>query len=98
MLDKRRWTTPEQRDWLTTQFPSYLVAQSAGKYDKFWPAFFQAWFDEFPAPEPASDEPTDSEHELDADSEQTDGESRPASAKRKRPTKKSTPNKRVKWN
>ena len=94
-LDKRWWTTPQQAEWLTAQFPSYLQAQSRGRYDQYWPGFFQEWFKEFPAPEPASDEPTDSEYESDSDSEQTDGETRPASSKRKRRKKKSKPNKRV---
>jgi len=46
--------------------------------------FFEDWFNEYPASEPCTDEPTDSEHESDSDSEQTDGECRPASSKQKR--------------
>src|ERR1700679_3667962 len=83
-LDKRRWTTSQQKEWLTTKFPAYREAQSRNKYDRFWPTFFEEWFNEFPAPAPCSSEPTDSEHESNSDSEQTDGESRPASSKRKR--------------
>jgi hypothetical protein len=93
-LDKRRWTSPQQLRWLEAKYPSYLEAQSRGRYDQYWPTFFQDWFEEFPAPEPRSDEPTDSEHESDSDSEQTDGESRPVSSKRKRSRTKSKPNKK----
>jgi hypothetical protein len=56
--------------------------------------FFQAWFEEFPAPEPPWDEPTDSEHESDSDSEQTDNENCPTS-KHKHGNTKSKTNKRA---
>ena len=82
-LDKRRWATSEQRQWLSAKFPSYLQAQLQHRYNHFWPTFFQEWFAEYPTAEPCSDDPTDSEHESDADSEQTDSESCPASSKRK---------------
>src|ERR1700683_4076916 len=94
-LDKRHWTTPQQHEWLSAHFPSYLEAQSASRYDKFWPTFFQEWFDEFPAPEPPSDKPTNSEHKSDSDSEQTDGELRPASSKQKHSGTNSKPKKWV---
>jgi hypothetical protein len=82
--DKRRWTTLQQQQWLAAKFPAYREAQSQNKYDRFWPTFFEEWFNEYPASEPRADEPTDSEHESDSNSEQTDGECRPASLKRKR--------------
>src|ERR1700683_1840109 len=82
-LDKRRWTTSHQQQWLAAKFPAYQEAQSQNKYDQFWPTFFEEWFNEFPASEPHADELTDSEHESDSDSEQTDGECRPSSSKRK---------------
>jgi hypothetical protein len=82
--DKRRWTTPEQALWLQEQFPSYLEAQALRRYDKFWPSFFQKWFEKFPAPQPAWDAPTDSEHESDSDSEQTDAGEVVLASKRKR--------------
>lgn len=89
--DKRRWTTSQQQAWLEGQYPAYSAVQVTGRYDKFWPTFFQQWFNEFPAPEPRSDDPTDSEHESDSDSEQTDGELRPKSSKRKRQRTKPNP-------
>ena len=95
MPDKRRWTTPEQAKWLESRFPAYLEAQSRGRYDTFWPGFFQQWFEAFPASEPRSDEPTDSEHESDSDSEQTDADDNTAPSKRKHWRRNSKPSKRV---
>jgi hypothetical protein len=98
-LDKRRWTTLQQQQWLAAKFPAYREAQSKNKYDRFWPTFFEEWFNEYPASEPRVDEPTDSEHESDSDSEQTDGECRPASSKRKRRrTKKNVSVSRIDFN
>ena len=61
--DKRRWTTASQLEWLLTQFPSYLDAQSQGRYDKFWPTFFRDWFEKFPLCEPTNEDPSESEGE-----------------------------------
>jgi hypothetical protein len=87
-VDKRRWTTLEHVAWLGAYFPAYMEAQSLGRFDKFWPGFFQSWFEKFPAPEPSADEPTDSEHESDSDSEQTDAEPAVLGSKRKHKNKK----------
>ena len=61
--DKRRWMTAPQLEWLLTQFPSYLDAQSQGHYDKFWPTFFRDWFEKFPPCEPTNEDPSKSEGE-----------------------------------
>ena len=63
MLKKQCWTTPEQRDFLSTYVPRYLEAQAARKYAKFWPTLYQAWFAKFPEPEPRDDDPTETEVE-----------------------------------
>jgi hypothetical protein len=42
----------QQLQWLEAKYPSYLEAQARGRYDQYWPKFFQDWFEEFPAPEP----------------------------------------------
>jgi hypothetical protein len=67
MLDKRRWTTPEQRDFLSTYVPRYLEAQASRKYTKFWPTLYQAWFAKFPEPEPREDDPSETEVEDDSE-------------------------------
>ena len=95
MLDRRRWTTPEQRQWLEDRFPSYMEAQAGGRYDNYWPTFFQEWFEKWPASEPHWDDPTDSERDSDSDSDQTDAESSPATSKRKRGGRKSKPKKKA---
>lgn len=64
--NKRRWTTPEQQDWLIASFPEYLEAQAKGRYDQFWPKLFQDWFACFPAREPTAEDPTDTEPEPDS--------------------------------
>ena len=81
MPNKCCWTTSKQHKWLEKQFPGYLQAQTTGKYNHFWPPFFEAWFEQFPAPELSWHEPTNSEHEANSDSEQTNGDDdTPASA------------------
>ena len=90
--DKRRWTTPAQLEWLLSQFPAYLEAQSQGRYDKFWPGFFRDWFELFPVREPTAEDPSDSEGESEddmvSDNEDNDKEeadkSSGATSKRKR--------------
>lgn len=47
------------------RIPEYSEAQKKHRYDKFWPALFQSYFDAFPPPEPTPGDLTDSE----ADSE-----------------------------
>ncbi|KZP30675.1 hypothetical protein FIBSPDRAFT_883815 [Athelia psychrophila] len=63
--DKRRWATNTEISWLMERIPEYSEAQKKHRYDKFWPALFQSYFDAFPPPEPTPGDPTDSE----ADSE-----------------------------
>ena len=81
MLDKRHWTTPAQHQWFQDFFPSYMEAQARGRYDNFWPKFFQEWFEKWPASEPRWTDPTDLEHNSDSDSEQTDAEPSPTTSK-----------------
>lgn len=65
--DGRRWTTQEQLEWLQQRHPDYLEAQAEGRYDRFWPQLYQEWFTQFPAREPTSNDPTDSEPEAESD-------------------------------
>jgi hypothetical protein len=95
-VDKRRWTTPVQHDFLLERFPGYLEAQAKARYDQFWPKFFQEWFAKFPAPEPEPDDPTDSEPEPETDSEAESENSAPSSGKRKRKATKNAKKKRAK--
>lgn len=93
-VDKRRWTTPAQQQWLLAQFPDYLEAQSKGRYEKFWPDFFRDWFAKFPPRKPTDDDSSDIEVESDddiiSDVEDPDDASDNvgASTKRKRGTSK----------
>lgn len=91
--DRRRWTTPVQRSWLLASIPDYLEAQSKGRYDKFWPQFFEEWFKAFPAREPGPQDLTDTEPDIDpvpdVPSESEAGEPPlPASSKKRKKTKK----------
>lgn len=101
--DRRRWTTPEQLDWLQQRHPAYLEAQSQGRYDKFWPKIFQDWFATFPAREPTENDPVDSDLEPESDSEPelqkastTTSDSTSGSSKRKKKAGADVPNKRKK--
>lgn len=101
--DKRRWTTPEQRNWLIVSFPEYLEAQAQGRYNKFWPKLFQEWFDYFPPREPTADDPTDSEPEPDSgpdvpsdDDEDEEATASAQTSKRKRAAGKGKSKKRPK--
>lgn len=99
--DKRRWATPEQRNWLLASFPEYLEAQASGSYTKFWPRFFEDWFKFFPPREPGPNDLTDTELEPDSgpdapsDSED-DIAPDTAGAKRKRGKSKPKPRKSAK--
>jgi hypothetical protein len=88
MTDKRRWTTVEQRTFLDAYVKRYLEAQASRTYHKFWPPLFQDWFAKYPEAEPAEDDPTDSELEIDsepdADSECESDAPGHAGSKRKR--------------
>lgn len=99
-VDRRRWTTPEQLCWLVSCFPDYLEAQAKGRYDKFWPKFFQDWFAYFPAREPDTTDATDSEPEPESEpdvaSDNDDDEVSSKGLKRKRAAAKSRMQKRQK--
>jgi hypothetical protein len=95
-VDKRRWTTPAQHDFLLDYFPGYLEAQAKGRYDQFWPNFFQQWFVKFPAPTPGPNDLTDSEPEPETESEAESENSAPSSGKRKRKSTKINKKKRAK--
>jgi hypothetical protein len=95
-VDKRRWTTPVQHNFLLECFPGYLEAQAKARYDQFWPKFFQEWFAKFPTPEPEPGDPTDSEPEPETDSEAESENPAQSSGKRKRKATKNAKKKRAK--
>jgi len=95
MPDKHRWMTPEQHQWLQDHFLSYMEAQAPGRYNIFWPTFFQKLFEKWSVSEPHWDNPTDSEHDSDSDSDQTNAESSPITSKRKCGGRKSKPKKKA---
>ena len=49
--DGRRWAGPGQISYIMGSIPEYLAAQKKGRYNKFWPAFFEAYFKTYPAPD-----------------------------------------------
>ena len=93
MLDKWRWTTDEQREFLDSYVPRYLEAQTSRKYHKFWPGLYQAWFAKYPEPDPEENDPTESEVEDDPDPDtisesDADDPGGAAGSKRKRASRK----------
>jgi hypothetical protein len=89
--DKRRWTTAAQADFLLAYFPEYMDAQTKGRYNKFWPLFFQQWFAKFPPREPGPNDVTDSEPEPESEPESehsADESPTPSLGKRKRKSTK----------
>lgn len=40
--------------------PTYSEFQKTGAFDMFWPSYFQGYFEDFPPPEPAAGDRTDS--------------------------------------
>jgi hypothetical protein len=45
---KKRWTTDEQAEFLTSKIPDFLRAQSDGYLSLFWPPLDKEWFARFP--------------------------------------------------
>ena len=48
--DGRRWAGPGEISHIMGSIPEYLEAQKRGRYNKFWPAFFEGYFNAYPAP------------------------------------------------
>lgn len=44
----RAWGTLPMREFLERWIPAHKEASAKRDWDKFWPAFFSAWFMEFP--------------------------------------------------
>jgi hypothetical protein len=58
------WANAEESSFLTSMLPEFLDAQKTKRFDRFWPRFFDSWFEKFSererlfpgVPEPLSDE------------------------------------------
>ncbi|KAG6828013.1 hypothetical protein H0H92_009673 [Tricholoma furcatifolium] len=45
------WASPDQRDFLTSQLPSYFAAQKNADFTGFWATLFETWEAQFPTRE-----------------------------------------------
>ncbi|KAG6809670.1 hypothetical protein H0H92_015235 [Tricholoma furcatifolium] len=45
------WASPDQRDFLTSQLPSYFAAQKNSDFTGFWATLFETWEAQFPTRE-----------------------------------------------
>ncbi|KAG6807092.1 hypothetical protein H0H92_008818, partial [Tricholoma furcatifolium] len=45
------WASPDQRNFLASQLPSYFAAQKSGDFTGFWATLFETWEAQFPTRE-----------------------------------------------
>ncbi|KAG6804803.1 hypothetical protein H0H92_015447, partial [Tricholoma furcatifolium] len=45
------WASPDQRNFLSSQLPSYFAAQKGGDFTGFWATLFETWEVQFPTRE-----------------------------------------------
>jgi hypothetical protein len=58
-MTRRKWTTPNQEEWLKSHLPGFLDAHAnKSTSKKFFPATFKAWRKSWPTPDPTPEEIT----------------------------------------
>lgn len=45
---QKAWTTNEQKEWLTSQLPSFVASRSSDSPSDFWASVFKGWFEKWP--------------------------------------------------